>query len=143
MAIAVNVKKYVAPTVTELKDTEHYVIIFKPNVSTTKINNQIKRIKLHQTNQTSTINSTISNHTLSSKKQAVQYSTIGNFKWYYAQFHTTSLENYLSTNADVDDTVHYWAKDAQFSLQEFIQTNPPSWVIIITTNCNKTIYGIC
>ncbi|KAG0750033.1 hypothetical protein G6F57_005815 [Rhizopus arrhizus] len=127
MAIAVNVKKYVAPTVAELKDTEHYVIIFKPNVSTTKINNQIKRIKLHQTNQTSTINSTISNHTLSSKKQAVQYSTIGNFKWYHAQFHTTSLENYLSTNDDVDDTVHYWVKDAQFSLQEFIQTNPPSW----------------
>ncbi|KAG1467262.1 hypothetical protein G6F56_004506 [Rhizopus delemar] len=116
--MSVQANKHVAPIVTELKDTEHYVIIFKPNVSAVNIDSQIRRIKTHQTN--------ITNHTLASKKIS-QYSTIGKFKWYHAQFNTASLEKYLSTNNDVEDTIHYWVKDAQFSLQEFIQTSPPSW----------------
>lgn len=118
-SMSVQANKHVAPIVTELKDTEHYVIIFKPNVSAVNIDSQIRRIKTHQTN--------ITNHTLASKKIS-QYSTIGKFKWYHAQFNTASLEKYLSTNNDVEDTIHYWVKDAQFSLQEFIQTSPPSWV---------------
>ncbi|KAI9252662.1 peptidase S8/S53 domain-containing protein [Sporodiniella umbellata] len=118
--ITVQASRHVAPIVTELKDTEHYVIIFKQNISAVDIDSQLQRIRTHQTSVT--YNTTA--HMMS--KKINQYNAIGNFKWYHAQFNT-SLENYLKTDTSVEDTVHYWVKDALFSMQEFIQKNPPSW----------------
>ncbi|EPB86551.1 hypothetical protein HMPREF1544_06625 [Mucor circinelloides 1006PhL] len=40
---------------------------------------------------------------------------------------STTTANNVTFNTDENDAVHYYVKDATFSLQEFIQTNPPSW----------------
>ncbi|KAI8644566.1 peptidase S8/S53 domain-containing protein, partial [Parasitella parasitica] len=91
-------------------------------------------MQLHQVdvNKTITLSSAIRNTTSSS------YNSIGKFKWYSAQFRTEAIEKMLNTNTtmtidnitfntDESNAVHYYVKDATFSLQEFIQTNPPSW----------------
>ncbi|CEG71986.1 hypothetical protein RMATCC62417_07619 [Rhizopus microsporus] len=116
-----SIHKNVAPVVSELKDTDQYIIIFKPEVPSIKIHNQLKNIQLHQTTKHK------SHHTSKLHTVDNSYSSIGKFKWYSAQFYSEPFEEYLSTNQTVNDAVHYWVKDTQFSLQEFIQTNPPSW----------------
>lgn len=133
------------PAQPELVDSNNYIIVFKPNVNSIKIKSQIQRLKVHQIsrNNTSplynTTNNTNSPIISPSKDSSSQYNSIGKFKWYSAQFHTETIEKLLNKTpsgnitAKLDDdnddeTVHYWIKDAKFSLQEFIQTNPPSWV---------------
>jgi cerevisin len=137
------------PARPELIDSSNYIVVFKPNVNSIKIRNQIQRMQIHQvsSNETNSLyNTTNTNHNKSfissSNNNSSRYNSIGKFKWYSAQFHTEAIEQLLnktpSTNTTVnvvddddddDDSVHYWVKDAKFSLQEFIQTNPPSWVI--------------
>jgi cerevisin len=128
----------VGPAQPELVDSDHYIVVFKPNVPSLKISNQIQKLKLHQVNHTttksytSTTTSSSSNITItkSSSTNKTEYNTIGKFRWYSAQFHTQALENHFaSANNDTSiDAVHYYVKDAKFSLQTFVQTNPPSWV---------------
>lgn len=131
------------PARPELVDTDHYIVVFKPGIPSLKISNSIQKLKLHQvnnsknktatakTNDTYTI-TTSTNNTSSSfiNNKKKEYNTIGTFRWYSAQFHTQAFENHF-TSSDNDtsmDAVHYYVKDAKFSLQTFVQTNPPSWV---------------
>ncbi|KAF1804388.1 peptidase S8/S53 domain-containing protein [Mucor lusitanicus] len=132
------------PAQPELVDSSNYIVVFKPNVNSLKISNQIQRMQLHQVASNKTIASSSAsassvNTTLHSTKNS-SYSSIGKFRWYSARFHTEAIEHMLATNTsstttannitfntDENDAVHYYVKDATFSLQEFIQTNPPSW----------------
>lgn len=122
---ASKVAENVGPAQPTLVESNNYIVIFKPDVPSINIKNQIQKMKLHQVNTTSYTNSSSSSNT---KDSLHAYKTIGKFRWYSAQFHTEAIENFLATNK-TDDAVHYWVKDATFSLQEFVQTNPPSWVI--------------
>lgn len=109
------------PTLEEASD--NYIVIFKPDVPTLHIKNQIQKMNVHQVNTTFDSNKTSSN----TNHTSADYKSIGQFKWYSAQFHTEAIENLLKKNT-TDEIVHYWVKDAKFSLQGFVQTNPPSWV---------------
>ncbi|KAL9550941.1 hypothetical protein MBANPS3_004488 [Mucor bainieri] len=135
------------PARPELVDSSNYIVVFKPNVNSLKISNQIQRMQLHQVASNKTIASSSAssvNTTSHSTKSSSSYSSIGKFRWYSARFHTEAIEHMLTTNTstsatttttannitfntDENDAVHYYVKDATFSLQEFIQTNPPSW----------------
>lgn len=127
------------PAQPELINSSNYIVVFKPNINSIKISNQIQRMKLHQVDSNSTITTSSSvNNTSTKNNNTSSYSSIGNFRWYSAQFHTEAIEQMLNTNTttttnnitfntDENSAVHYYVKDATFSLQEFIQTNPPSW----------------
>lgn len=120
-----------SPAQPELIESSSYIIVFKPNTNSARISSQIQLMKNHLAHNNT------SNTTASPKKE---YNSIGNFKWYSGTFHAAALENLLSIpnrtttdknttyNTNEDDAVHYYVKDTTFSLQEFIQTNPPSWV---------------
>ncbi|KAG2199498.1 hypothetical protein INT47_009952, partial [Mucor saturninus] len=118
-----NASKETPPTVAQpdlmKEESDNYIVIFKPNVPTLHIKNQIQKMNLHQVNHTLV---DTKNHT----SLTTDYNSIGQFKWYSAKFHTEAIENLLKKNT-TDDIVHYWVKDAKFSLQGFVQTNPPSW----------------
>ncbi|CEP17068.1 hypothetical protein [Parasitella parasitica] len=127
------------PAHPELLDSSSYIVVFKPDVNSIKISNQIQRMQLHQVDTNKTITSlSLVNTTLHRNTTACSYSSIGKFKWYSARFHTEAIEQMLmksttknvdnvTFNTDKSDPVHYYVKDATLSLQEFIQTNPPSW----------------
>ncbi|KAI8988582.1 peptidase S8/S53 domain-containing protein [Mycotypha africana] len=135
-----------------LQDTDDYIIVFKPTINSKHISNQLQLLKAHQVinNNDGTTNYTLTaltNGTLNSnspftstRDQKYAYNSIGKFRWYSAKFHTQAIDQLLNTgstyintttnitfNTDIENAIHYWVKDASFSLQEFIQTDPPSW----------------
>ncbi|KAI7906052.1 peptidase S8/S53 domain-containing protein [Cokeromyces recurvatus] len=108
-------------------------------------------MKLHQVTNNNHVNSTNAIYNDTPRMNTVKtdsthnfthikYNSIGKFRWYTGKFHSEDIENLLNTNAtrknitnnimfneDQNEPIHYWIKDVTFSLQEFIQTNPPSW----------------
>jgi cerevisin len=123
----IHAKEDIGPAVPELKDTDNYIVVFKQDVTPISISQQIQRLKFHQVNQTTSTNST-KKITKSEKFANIEYNTIGKFRWYSAKFQSSPVEEMLNSNSS--DSVHYWVKDTSFSMQEFIQLSPPSWVII-------------
>jgi cerevisin len=145
------------PARPELADSSNYIVVFKPNMNSIKIRNQIQRMQMHQVsiNDTNTLYNTSTNKSFipsSNNTNTIRYNSIGKFKWYSAQFHAEAIEQLLqkkhAANATAglddndDDAVHYWVKDAKFSLQEFIQTNPPSWVKLVLHLLTQTILQV-
>lgn len=132
--ITVAADDSVGPAQPNLVESNNYIVVFKPNIPSIKIRNQIQKMKLHQVghnaNRTNFKTYTSGkNATQTTENKKPDYNSIGKFRWYSAKFHTEAFENLLENkNATAeDDAVHYWVKDATFSLQEFVQTNPPSW----------------
>lgn len=121
---ASNTVEKVGPVQPMLVESNNYIVIFKPDTTSVNIKNQIQKMRLHQVNTTSYTNTSSSSST---HHPPSEYKEIGKFKWFSAQFHTEAIEDLLKTNT-TEDTVHYWVRDATFSLQGFVQTNPPSWV---------------
>lgn len=118
------------PSQPTLIDSSDYIVVFKPNIPTISIKNQIQKLNLLQVNSNTngTTNNTAQtiNHNIT---DSTKFNSIGKFRWYSARFKSAEVEEILSNNKpEKDDAVHYWIKDASFSLQEFVQTNPPSWV---------------
>ncbi|KAI7868148.1 peptidase S8/S53 domain-containing protein [Spinellus fusiger] len=137
----------IAPAINQLNDTDRYIVVFSPDVTAEAIQNHIQLAQKHLViNDTPRNTTTLTNTTKSDKMhksiQLLEYSTIGKFRWYSGRFESQPFEDLMTstllrqhTKADIvknieqDDlnVVHYWVKDVQFSLQEFIQVNPPSW----------------
>ncbi|KAI9478298.1 MAG: peptidase S8/S53 domain-containing protein [Benjaminiella poitrasii] len=138
---AANNNQQTEPAKPDLTDiSSDYIIVFKPNINSINIKKQIQLMKPHQVNSTTTAkNNTTTNAALASLTHD-DYNSIGKFKWYAGKFHPEAIEKLLNANStrnntvnnimfndNEEDPVHYWVKDISFSLQEFIQTNPPSW----------------
>lgn len=118
------------PQLNNTEEIDRYIVVFKPNLSQRTIREHIRQVQQHHvlpqansTNLSTTIN-------LNSNIQpTLRYSTIGKFQWYSGEFYAKSFENLLATNIQSrSNPIHYWEKDIPVSLQELVQTNPPSWV---------------
>ncbi|KAG2218601.1 hypothetical protein INT45_013909, partial [Circinella minor] len=96
-------------------NNNNYIIVLKPNLSKINITNHIQRIqKFHTSSSPST------NLTSFASISPIHTSTIGNFQFYSSQLNDESLLNN-------DEAIHYYVKDIPMSLQELVQSNPPSW----------------
>ena len=98
-------------------NNNNYIIVLKPNLSKTNITKHIHRVQKFHTSSPST------NLTSLASIPPIHTSTIGNFQFYSSQLNDESL---LSN----DEAIHYYVKDIPMSLQELVQSNPPSWVNI-------------
>ncbi|KAI8067414.1 peptidase S8/S53 domain-containing protein [Thamnidium elegans] len=134
LTLANTIEENVLPAQPKLTDSNHYIVVFKPDVPSVNIKNQIQKLNLHQkksntngTNDTSLSKNSTEKPTLNIT-DSIRFNTIGKFRWYSARFQSKEVEELLSANETTDESVvQYWIKDASFSLQEFVQTNPPSW----------------
>ncbi|OBZ86926.1 Subtilisin-like protease 8 [Choanephora cucurbitarum] len=134
------------PAQPELIDSTDYIVVFKPNASSAIIKNQIELMQMYQpksisansTLQSYNVTSMSSNKTMVAQlaKLPTNYNSIGKFKWYSGQFHPDAMESLLNNNSSAKSVnqsinhhgaVHYYIRNTAFSLQEFIQVNPPSW----------------
>ncbi|KAI9262322.1 peptidase S8/S53 domain-containing protein [Phascolomyces articulosus] len=97
-------------------DDNRYIVVLKPNLSSINITNHIQRIQkfnqLHHTPLVANLSSSIASSTIAP-------SSIGKFQFYSSQMDEASLLN--------DEAVHYYVKDVPMSLQELVQSDPPSW----------------
>ena len=100
-------------------DNDNYIIVLKPNLSKINITNHIQRIQKFRTSS-SPLSSNLTSSLASTSPIAP--SSIGNFQFYSSQLDDESLLN-------DDEAVHYYVKDVPMSLQELVQSDPPSWVI--------------
>lgn len=124
----------IAPT-PQLNNTDQidrYIVVFKPNLSETAISDHIRQVQQHhglpQLNST-TANLSTTINLKNNVQPKLQYSTIGKFQWYSGEFYARSFEHLLATNIQSkSNPIHYWEKDISVSLQELVQTDPPSWV---------------
>ncbi|KAF7725838.1 serine protease [Apophysomyces ossiformis] len=106
----------VLPAVPILNDTDRYIIVLKPDVPDHAITSHIQLFQ----------------HLRKEEDPLTNYSSIGQFRWYAGEFESEPFEAMMTasiqtTDEPLHDVVHYWAKDEIFSLQEMVQTNPPSW----------------
>lgn len=135
LALADTSGESVPPAQPKLTDSSHYIVVFKPDIPSISIKNQIQKLKIHQakSNTNGTIDTSLATNITEKPTlnitDSIRFNTIGKFRWYSAQFQSKEVEELLSANETTSESaVHYWIKDATFSLQEFVQTNPPSWV---------------
>ncbi|KAI9498438.1 peptidase S8/S53 domain-containing protein [Zychaea mexicana] len=92
---------------------DRYIVVLKPDLPQINITNHIQRIqKFHSPLTTNLTSSLVSSATIAP-------STIGGFQWYSSPVQEDALRD--------DDAVSYYVKDVPMSLQELIQSNPPSW----------------
>ncbi|KAI9033903.1 peptidase S8/S53 domain-containing protein [Phycomyces nitens] len=133
----------VAPIVAQLNDTDTYIVVFRPRVSKSAIKSHILRAQQHLVINNVPDNSTLKTGKMHKSVQTLGYSAIGEFRWYAGRFESQPFEDLMSNSITLrqqkttvkeqdddeeeSDVVHYWAKDVQFSLQEFIQLDVPNW----------------
>ncbi|KAI9311728.1 peptidase S8/S53 domain-containing protein, partial [Dichotomocladium elegans] len=115
------------PSVPQLyNETNRYIVVLKPTADILSIVNHIQQVQPFRANHT-LAKSTASNNSSSSSSPSAEpdkkYSSIGNLRWYSGEFYSSSFESAIPS----DGIVHYWMKDVPVSLQELVQTNPPSW----------------
>ncbi|KAI8381582.1 peptidase S8/S53 domain-containing protein [Radiomyces spectabilis] len=122
-----------------MNQTDRYIVIFKPNVSHTAIRSHIQQMERHLASSSHSPVNLLANNTAERSSSKLEYSTIGNFRWYSGEFQSRdfgsllastslSMKKASNTSSNVEEgIVHYWVKDDVFSLQEFVQTDPPSW----------------
>ncbi|KAI8369028.1 peptidase S8/S53 domain-containing protein [Blakeslea trispora] len=134
------------PAQPELSDSNDYIVVFKPDATSATIKTQIELMQTQQTNNRPSSNNTASHNatSISSNKTMIAqitklpttYNSIGNFKWYSGRFDPETMRSLLNNSSTANSTeqpknnhevVHYYIENTAFSLQEFIQVDPPSW----------------
>jgi cerevisin len=85
---------------------ESYIVVFKPNVTSTMVKSHLSSIQKH------------------SSKPIQKSSSVGKMQFYIADMSSTGLHE-LSNNHT--ETVDYFVKDEIFRIQELVQPNPPNW----------------
>ncbi|KAI8145630.1 peptidase S8/S53 domain-containing protein [Fennellomyces sp. T-0311] len=95
---------------------DSYIVVLKPDLPQLNITNHIKRIQQFRSPLSNSTNATLSSSLASA---TINPSTIGSFQWYSGHIPDESLLT--------DDAVNYWVKDVPLSLQELVQSDPPSW----------------
>ncbi|CAO3629488.1 unnamed protein product [Cunninghamella blakesleeana] len=117
-------------------DISNYILVFNQKMSRLNIHNHIRTMYQQIDQHGNTTNKYSENDKLMNQLNE-QISSIGNLHWYSGEFPTQTFENLfadtkhnMSTTPKVpleEDVLHYWVEDVQFSLQEMVQQNPPSW----------------
>ncbi|KAI8334355.1 peptidase S8/S53 domain-containing protein, partial [Chlamydoabsidia padenii] len=110
--------------------TDNYILVFRHGTPKSDMKEHIQLMYNQvNTHANKTTNTTTTLKTLNSK-----VSSIGNFHWYTGAFPTESFETLYasyqhssSPTPDGDDILQYWVKDVDFTVQEMVQKNPPSW----------------
>ncbi|KAI9304999.1 peptidase S8/S53 domain-containing protein [Cunninghamella echinulata] len=118
-------------------DTSNYILVFNQNTPQLTIHNHIRSMYQQIDEHHEKINNTTTTtnqHLMNQLNHNI--SSIGKLQWYTGEFPTQSFETLFATSKHTkttpkqpseDDILHYWVKDVEFTLQETVQSNPPSW----------------
>ncbi|CAO3647361.1 unnamed protein product [Cunninghamella echinulata] len=118
-------------------DTSNYILVFNQNTPQLTIHKHIRSMyqKIDDHHE-KTNNTTTTTKQLLMNQLNHNISSIGKLQWYTGEFPTQSFETLFATSKHTkatpkqpskDDILHYWVKDVEFTLQETVQSNPPSW----------------
>ncbi|ORY98896.1 peptidase S8/S53 domain-containing protein [Syncephalastrum racemosum] len=110
------------------QNTDRYIVVFKPNLPSRALASHMQAAQRFLITPPSTTTSTNTTASATTRASTLNYTSIGQFHWYAGEFYSDKFEQLLGTTRNAsDDVIHYWVKDVPMSLQEFVQTNPPSW----------------
>lgn len=98
--------------------TDRYILVFKPTATHADIHEHLKLL-------TQTPRQNASQFLV--EEATTAYSTIGQFRWASGVFDPATIDQLAHTHQH-QFAVDYYIPDVTFSLQEVIQTDPPSWV---------------
>jgi cerevisin len=105
----------------------NYIVVLKHNATEATVQTHLswmsKYLAINGTHHS--LNSTTRQHTTT--PPSLNYTSIGNFKWYSGNFHSTAIDSL--TNGTAQDVVHYVVEDITLNTQELIQPDVPSWGI--------------
>jgi cerevisin len=114
------------PASTSTSSSGNYIVVLKPNATEDIVQTHLNWMSQHIASNHSH-HSVHNSHLKQTSRPSLNYSSIGEFRWYSGNFHTDAINN-LSTGS-AQDAVHYVVEDITFNNQELVQQNAPSWGI--------------